>query len=70
MVLVEFLIKSVVACKMVDVVSSILDNSVRARNKERMHTLYTEEGMMVARFLCAKNDWIIDGLYHIIQHYL
>jgi len=66
MVLVEFLIKIVVACKMVDAVSNILNGSVRPQNKEKMHTLYIEEGMMVTRFLCIRNGWIIDGLYHII----
>jgi len=55
MVLVEFLIKIVLACKMVDAVSSILNSSVRPQNKEKMHTLYIEEGMMVIRFLCIRN---------------
>ena len=55
MVLVEFLIKIVLACKMVDAVSNILNGSVRPQNKEKMHTLYIEEGMMVTRFLCIRN---------------
>jgi len=60
--------KSVVACKMVHVVLGTLNNSVRPLNRERMHILYTEEEMLVTKFLCVRNGWIIDGLYHIIQH--
>ena len=68
MALVVFLTEIVVACKLVLAVSDTLNSSVRPQSKERMHILYTEDGMMVTRYLCVRNGWIIDGLYHIIQH--
>ena len=56
MVPVEFLIQSVLACKTVHAGSSTLGNSVRAQSKERMHTIYIEEGMMVTK-LSVPLDW-------------